>query len=55
MVQSLSRFNIHLDAEEQALLFDRYDTLACGTVNMVRARPAMRAPPACCAMSALTH
>ena len=35
MVQSLSRFGIELDAGQQALLFDRYDTLGTGSVNMV--------------------
>lgn len=35
MVQSLSRFGIELDAAQAALLFDRYDTLGTGSVNMV--------------------
>jgi len=35
LVQSLSRFDIHLDEPEQQLLFDRYDTLDAGSVNMV--------------------
>ena len=34
-VQSLSRFGIDLHAEEQTLLFRRYDTLGTGTVNFV--------------------
>ena len=35
MVQSLSRFDIQLNASDQALLFERYDTIGSGTVNMV--------------------
>ena len=35
MVQSLSRFGVELTTEDQALLFDRYDTLGLGTVNYV--------------------
>jgi len=35
MVQALSRFGIELTANEQQLLFDRYDTLGYGTVNCI--------------------
>ena len=35
MIQSLSRFGVELTTEQATLLFERYDTLARGTINMV--------------------
>jgi hypothetical protein len=49
LVQSLSRFDIHLDEPEQQLLFDRYDTLDAGSVNMVRRAPRCRRRRRSCA------